>query len=413
MHHLIRNIFGIACIGFSALSFAQDTLEFESIDIRKRRFGLKKKGLYEGQYEEQANVRGFSQLSIFDNSVADHWTSDGEMCIKSKLAGSNETFLSVNWNSDLGECDWVGMGFGWDGWMSKDLGYVIDTLALQMTVRSTGEDFSNIPWAFCFEDYGGGQAWLGYNQSFLEGEKVTSEWSNVTVPLSLFPFDEYDVDASNIKQLLIQVFSSGTIEIKSMDLIPFSGKLRETYESKSIDVSIDGKLNEWGESMVAFSDHTFGVSYSDSGLNIAFDVQDDSPRQNRHKDGKLWDGDAVEIAISTNPKADDKRKFLLLSDLHFAVNCGEEPYVWNYKMNQLVPNCKTGFSLTEAGYSVEVFIPNEALRNLKIEPGDELDLEVAVNLGTYDNRQKQIRWNSANQEGFHTSPALWGTILFK
>jgi hypothetical protein len=408
--------YSLSIIAFLVLSatpvFGQDTLEMDAIEINKKKLRFKKTGLYEGKYQEEYNIRGFSQLTVFNESLADFWTSDGSSCIKGKLesANSDKNVLQVNWNSDQGGCDWVGMGFGWDGWKAKDLNYVVDTLALEITVRSTGEPFSNIPWAFCLEDYSGAQAWLGYNSAFLKSDAITKEWSKVQMPLSLFPFDEFDVDATSIKQLLIQVFAEGVIEIESIELVPFNGKLRKETEASENAVTIDGDLSDWKQPFVAVKDHKFAVSHSNDNLFLAFNILDESPRTNTQTGSNLWNGDAIEIAFSTNPNADRKRKFLLLSDQHLGINCGESAYVWNWKTNEKI-DVPIAFKQTEDGYQVEIAIPTSAFRNFDLNAIEEMDLEIAFDIGNGTSRKEQIRWNSSNQTGFHESPALWGGLI--
>lgn len=385
-----------------------------AIEVNKKKFRFKKTALYEGEYQEQYNIRGFTQLAVFDESLADFWSSDSKSCIEGKLKADSDdkNILRVNWNSDQGGCDWVGMGFGWDGWKGKDLGYVVDTLALEMMVRSTGEPFMNIPWAFCLEDYSGAQAWLGYNTAFLKSESISKEWSKVQIPLSLFPFDEFDVDASNIKQLLIQVFAEGVIEIESIELVPFSGKLRKETEASENTVTVDGDLQEWNAPFMDVKDHKFSVAHDGENLFFAFKIMDPTPRENAQNGSSLWNGDAVEIAFSTNPNADRKRKFLLLSDQHLGINCGESAYVWNWKTSEKI-DLPVAFKMTEDGYQVEIAIPTELFRNFDLEEIDLLDLEIAFDIGNGGSRKEQIRWNSSNQTGFHESPSLWGGLMIQ
>mmetsp|Transcript_31970 Transcript_31970/g.37265 ORF Transcript_31970/g.37265 Transcript_31970/m.37265 type:complete len:415 (+) Transcript_31970:1758-3002(+) len=397
---------------FSATALGQDTLDIEPIEINKKKFRFKKSGLYEGEFQEEYNIRGFTQLSLFERNLVDFWTSESKSCIEGKLAAkeSEQNVLKVNWNSDQGGCDWVGMGFGWDGWKSKDLGYVLDTLALELIVRSTGESFTNIPWAFCLEDYSEAQAWVGYKTSFLKSESITKDWTKVEIPLSLFPFDEFEVDASNIKQLLIQVFAEGIIEIKSITLVPFNGKLRKETPAAMNSVQVDGDLSEWNQDFNAVKDHKFAVSHDGDHLFFAFDVFDPTPRVNAQDGSNLWNGDAIEVAFSTNTKADRKRKFLLLSDQHLGINCGENSYVWNWKTSEKM-DFPVAFSLTENGYQVELAIPTSAFRNFNLQDMENLDMEVAFDLGNGDTRKEQLRWNSENQTGFHESPSLWGGLI--
>jgi hypothetical protein len=405
-------------LAFSAFgSFAQDTLDFEAIDITGTPSVFKKVGLYDGDFQEEYNVRGYTQFSLFENSLADFWTSEGEMCVKGKLVEDDlANNLRLKWNKDQDGCDWVGIGLGWDGWTSKDMGYVIDTLALELTVRSLDKPFTNLPWAFCFEDYSGSQAWLGYNRSFLKADAITSEWTKVLMPLQLFPFEENDVDASNIKQLLIQLFSEGEIEIKSIELVPFSGKLKQEVtatQSKS-SVNIDGSLAEWSNDFIEFSEgQKFAVNYTADSLFFAFNIVDETPQQNTRKGGDLWQGDAIEIAFSTNPTADPKRSFLLLSDQHIGINCGANPYVWDWKKDSEVTSANHKITATTNGYILELAVPTSAFYQFNPKAGTELDIEIAIDLGTTAGRDQQLHWNSGLDEGFHLSPAKWGVLILQ
>ena len=407
-------LFFFGMVSFS--SFGQDTLELDAVQVNGTSFGFKKANLYEGVQQEEYNVRGFTQLEIFESNLLDFWTSPGVTCITGKInqkGTDHNPFLELKWNKDQEGCDWVGMGFGWDGWKSKDLAYVIDTLALELIVRSKGAAFTNIPWAFCLEDYSGGQAWLGYNTSFLKANNITQEWTKVLIPLQLFPFDSYEVDATNIKQLLIQVFAAGELEVSSIKLVPFAGKLKEEVRAFEGTIQVDGVLDEWNESFLPLEKHSFAVAYTRDELYFAFDVIDDTPRQNGQEGSNLWNGDAIEIAFSTNPNANPNRKFLLLSDQHLGINCGEHPYVWNWKTNEMMKDVRLNFSSTAQGYRVELAIPTSSFRGFNINPQESLDIEVAIDEGNEKMRNKQVRWNSKAQDGFHLNPSLWGSLSFE
>ena len=415
MNLCVHKIFSFLLVIFiTSFTFAQDTLRINEAVIKSKKLQLKKKGLYDGDFMEDYSIRGFTQDVLFENELLDFWSTEDLKCIEAKILHySEDNVLTIKWDKDQDGCDWVGFGIGWDGWKSKDFAYVVDTLALELVVRSPGETFTNIPWAFCFEDYKGSQAWLGYNSSFLKGDAISKEWTKVVLPLSLFPFDEFDTDAANIKQLLVQLFSEGEIEIRSVKLVPFSGKLKKEFIAQKQSIKIDGDFSDWKSSFELFSGQQFCVSYSDEYLNLAYIVIDSTPMQNSKIEGNLWNGDAVEFAFSTNPNANDKRNFLLLSDQHIGINCGDSPYVWDFKRNQLIPNAKLKIIEVNTGYIVESSIPLNYFKNVKFKFGIDLDMEVAIDLGHNENRQTQIRWNSDNKDGFYKNPSIWGDLLIR
>jgi len=390
--------------------------------VEKRTFKAKKIGLYDSEEEELYNILGFNQLSIFEGIVTDEfWISPkvGD-CISVDLKTDEESsFLSLEWDESQDACDWVGYGFGWSNWLGKDMLYVFDTLAIELVVRATDDDpLLNLPWAFGIEDYSGEQAWLGFNRKFLRSEKISKEWTRVEVPLSSFPFETTDINLRNVKQLLVQVFASGKAEIKSVRLIPFANKLKKQAFALSNDlvIAIDGKIDDWPIAdfyTLEGSQHEFAVHYTEDSLFFAFNIKDDTPMENMHQGGSLWNGDAIEIAFSTNPNADPKRNYLLLSDQHIGLNCGENPYIWNWTEDNKVTNADFKLQKTSNGYSVEVGLPISNLSTYKLKKGEKLGLEVAIDVNKEKIRKEQLRWNSTYEEGFHLSPQKWGELILK
>jgi hypothetical protein len=139
---------------------------------------------------------------------------------------------------------------------------------------------------------------------------------------------------------------------------------------------------------------------------------DASPNLNSKTGSSLWNGDAIEIAFATNPNADTKRKFLLLSDQHIGLNCGNHPYLWDWKEDVLLSTTEFAITPSDKGYNVELAIPFRTLYQLNLQSGIHLDFEIAVDLGTAEARQNQECWNSGVESGFHTSPAKWGVLIF-
>lgn len=403
-------------------ALSQDTINDRVLDpvvIEKKRFKIKTLGLYDNEPEEQENVRGFTQLVLFeDGQLIDHWSTENKACIQAKTAEDDkDAFMRLEWNKDQDGCDWVGMGIGWDGWKGKDLGYVFDTLALELVVRSEGDPFTNIPWAFCFEDYSGGQAWMGYNTKFLKSKAIDNEWRTVALPLIMFPFEENDVDLGNIKQMMIQVFAAGVIQIKSIKLIPFSAKLKSELIANRVQkgaMSINGELDEWGDDEFdEFSGHEVAAKYNEENLYLAYKIQDDTPLQNGKQKDALWNGDAVEIAFSTNPEANEKRQFFMMSDRHLGINVGDQSYVWDWPNAKIQDKVQYGMSKYDGGYYLEVMIPFKELYGLAMKSGLKLAFETAVDMGTTSARMNQDRWNSGLADGFHQSPKLWGRLILR
>ena len=132
MNHSIlkKGLFLLAAVFTFNTAIAQDTTsrKLNSVEVTGVKFGFKQLGLYDNELEEKQNIRGFNQLTIFENDLTkDFWTSKNTRCVEGRLIQEKENnLLHLKWNKDLDGCDWVGLGFGWDGWIGKDMGYIVD-----------------------------------------------------------------------------------------------------------------------------------------------------------------------------------------------------------------------------------------------------------------------------------------------
>ena len=417
-------LFLILFLIISPFTFGQDTirkvLDLKGVTVTPKRKIIKPLSLYDEEVAQPYSIKGFDQLELFDNELSEEvWSTKNVNCISLSLKTDvKDTFLQVKWNKDQDGCDWVGMGYGWDMWSGKDMAAVRDTLAIQLLVRSTGKAFTNIPWAFGFEDYSGNQAWLGYNGSFLKAKEIGSEWTKVEIPLALFPFEENDFDLFNVKQLIVQLFSEGIIDINSIQLVPFSKKLKEEIDVTVADspIHIDGNLTEWKNTPFTTleSGHKFALHYSKDTLFLAAHLKDSTSIENNMKGGDLWKGDAIELAFSTNSAADTKRNYYLLSDQHIGLNCGTDSYCWDFKRKEKIDAIPYKIMPVSDGYLVEMAIPFNTIYSRTLETGKSYGFEFAVDMGGKGGtRQKQDRWNSPSVEGFHLNPSKWGIIHLK
>ncbi len=411
--------FLLACNSLSA----QDTLKvitMDEIPVTDSRI-IKRMGLYDSyEANNTSDINGFTQLDIFKNNMSDEvWYTENPSCVRVTLNEDQEnSFLDVVWNKDQEGCDWVGMGFGWDFWSSKDMGQIINVAAVEIELRSKGKTMGNLPWAFGFEDYAGGQAWTGFTKKFAPNGEITSDWTKVQIPLALFPFEEYDCDPSNIKQLIIQLFAQDAVEINAIRIVPFEGKLKEEVLSTKIPkstIKLDGNLSEWENEFISLEKgNSFAIRNTSDSLFVAVQVNDDSPRINNQQKGDLWNGDAIEIAFSSNTSANPKRNLFLLSDYHIGVNCGTTPYLWSFSDDQAFTKGNFAIQTNKNGYSVEIAIALKDIMKRELSAGQTFGFEIAIDKGDNSGiRTEQIRWNSSGTEGFHVNPSLWGTLLIK
>lgn len=186
---------------------------------------VQKKALYEiNEADNAPEINGFKELTIFademDNTV---WASPEKQCVQMKkettqtFAGT--TALHLTWDKVTGGCNWIGIGFGWNAWLSKDMSEVVNEAAIQFKVKSAKGSFTNLPVAFAIEDYTGVQSYYGYTKELASGEFNETTWQTVTIPLKNFPFERNDADLSKVKQFMIQLEGDGDIYLDEVRIV--------------------------------------------------------------------------------------------------------------------------------------------------------------------------------------------------
>ena len=172
-------------------------------------------------------INGFKAVYIFkddfDKSV---WVSPESQCVTMKSeykeVFADKKSLHVKWDKVGGGCKWIGIGFGWNNWMAKDMLDVTDIAAVQFQVKSVKGSFSNLPVAFAFEDYSGVQTFYGYNKTLNVGKFNDKTWTTVTIPLSKFDFNKDNFDIEKVKQFIIQLEGDGDIYLDNIKIVPQS-----------------------------------------------------------------------------------------------------------------------------------------------------------------------------------------------
>jgi Surface glycan-binding protein B xyloglucan binding domain len=176
------------------------------------------------EVEDSQDINGFKELVIFsDNFDNTIWVSPEKHCVTlaketdHKFAGTHS--IHLKWDKVTGGCKWIGVGFGWNDWIAKDMIDVVDEAAIQFQVRAVKGSFSNLPVAFAIEDYTGVQSYFGYNSSLNTGKFNDQGWTTVTIPLNKFPFQRNDADLGKVKQFMIQLEGDGDIYLDEIKIV--------------------------------------------------------------------------------------------------------------------------------------------------------------------------------------------------
>jgi hypothetical protein len=213
----------------------------------------------------------------------------------------------------------------------------------------------------------------------------------------------------------------GEIEIGEKDHQAAVQYLEERLKARASQVEVlpivrqktairpDGNLSEWwglgkGVKLVADADRHVAITlgYDKENLYLAYRAQDASPWKNQ---GGEWDrlyktGDAVDLWLGTDPKADPKRETPVKGDIRivFAPYQGKpvvvlyeqvcpeakEPKEYVSPTNtvtigrvELLPDAKVGVWIAPDSYQVEAAIPFKTL-GLSPEPGMKLKADVGI-----------------------------------
>ena len=174
-------------------------------------------------------------------------------------------------------------------------------------------------------------------------------------------------------------------------------------------IEIDGQLGDWAAATPVKIDAGGGrdakvyLAYDQANLYAAFEVRDDSPMKNAGKDFAMLfkSGDACDVMLATDPKADPKRArpaagdvrilFSLLDDKPVAVlyapvagKAGKKPRTFSsptgneeFERVAVIDNAKAVVRRTGGGYTLEAAVPLAAL-GLAPQPAAVLRGDVGV-----------------------------------
>lgn len=368
--------------------------------------------------DTRPNIAGFYAVNIFSDYLSSEvWHTENASCISvtNIFSGqkSGDGALQIKWDKPQGGCTWIGMGIGWNDWAPKDMHAIADQSAVQFWVRNIKGTSNGLPWAVCLEDYSGAQAWTGVTPNNVEGGKITENWTQVTIPVSSFDFKTNDADIYSIKQMIIQFESRGEVMIDDIHLVPFTGSLKKNAQIYSVSTApvIDGIIanNEWPAPTLHTENAAITILSDDNNLYILATVTDSDPLNNIRQNEDIWNGDAVELAFSTNPDADEHRTRYLFSDQHIGISACAHPMVWNWTGKKIISGATISTHSTATGYNMEASIPWKELNTAPWKAGVKYGLEVAVDDGNAaGSRKYQYRWNNSYAEGFNINPSLWG-----
>lgn len=160
---------------------------------------------------------------------------------------------------------------------------------------------------------------------------------------------------------------------------------------------------------------TAKVGWDQEYLYLVVEVSDDTPLRNAQKNDEIWNGDNLEVCLSTDPQADPERGFYTASDWQFGFSTGDPaqavpPSSWEWsQLKAPVPGARVVARPTEGGYRLEVSLPWAAVRGFQPRAGIEVGFDLALdNGGPAGTRVGQWIWSG--NSSFYSNPAQWGVL---
>ena len=380
---------------------------------------VKELALYENEVivEETKDVNGFQLTEIFNDDITSEiWFTPSPACLtvrsERKEVYSGTGAMKFTWNKQAGGCPWLGLGIGWANWSGKDLGSIENSAAISFKVKTQEGSMKGLPWAMALEDYAGTQAWIGVTSGYVEGGIVDTSWRTVTIPLVDFQFEGWNLDAGTIKQMLIQFESNGTVFVDEFKIIPFKPKEPNTLlVTNSYGWVNDGFIE--GGQFVAQANMDGSVIYlnwNEKELYIGGEIEDVSPCRNMQSGRDIWNGDAIEIAFSSETGISDKRMMFYEGDRHIGIKMGGNFDVYDWSREKNI-QAQISVKPLQNKYVFECVIPWSELGVSPWKNNSTYNIDFAIDQSTsQDTRDFQKRWNSVNNENFNLNPSLWGKL---
>ncbi|MFA5164825.1 MAG: sugar-binding protein [Candidatus Omnitrophota bacterium] len=154
--------------------------------------------------------------------------------------------------------------------------------------------------------------------------------------------------------------------------------------------------------------------WDDDALYVAAKVTDDVPFDNSKEGPDIWDGDALEIMLGLDDKADPKRMFFGKKDYQIGISPGNEKDIkageWVWRRDDYVGGIEVASVRWDKGYIIESKIPFKALGGFKPEVGRKIDFDISVDDADTHKRELQFTWYGT--KNVYADPSEWGIAVF-
>jgi len=377
----------------------------------------------------------------------------GENAVNAKFvwAPMNYSFPNESWNDWVKAypgndyVDWVGFdGYNWGNTQSWSDWQVLKYL-FRDQVRRAHKLWPSKPVMiaeFASAEQGGDKAaWIkeipGYLKTSMRDidvivwfdTKKETDWRINSSEKSLAAFKAIMKDplfsslGTNLAQLMLHPETQEkkvAIAVKAASPLKIDGNLTGWDKSNPIsmkDVSFFKEGLAWG-GPADLSGNAY-LSWDENNLYLAAEITDSMPLVNNKKGQDIWNGDAIELVMSTNPGADPKRESFDTTDYQIGFGTGDgktnPPTIWSWQRRRTPTDSEIVVkkSAKPLGYIMEAkipwsFFPNSFVPSSGTKVGFDIAFDDADKTGE---RERQLIWNGDYY--FYKDPSVWGMLEFK
>ena len=139
-------------------------------------------------------INSFEYNDIFiDSEISGVWGVKQNSCKSISFDTLNnfigKDHLHIKWNEKQ-ECKYLGFGFKWANFKSKNLLPIVNESAIQFMIRIDSGTLNKVPMFFSLVDYSERQCFGKVNILGIEGQIIDQSWRKVIVPLSTFKYEK-------------------------------------------------------------------------------------------------------------------------------------------------------------------------------------------------------------------------------
>jgi len=205
-----------------------------------------------------------------------------------------------------------------------------------------------------------------------------------------------------------------------------------TLKDSPRPIRVDGKLKDWPESRVVLMDREDFVAegrgfwqgpadgsakvyltYDAEYLYLAAVVMQDHPPVNTRDGAELWNGDCIELMVSSRQGPLDP--FFSTGDSHIGLapgNGAAHPRGWCFHRDREVQGLRISSRKTNTGYLLEAAVPLAAFGGLEVGPDRTARINVAVGFAGPVSGDRLFAIDLTGRARSWRDPGSWPTVRF-